>query len=244
MNTKKVFQPMVIDLWLSNNLLTYQDISNKLDNKVAATTIKKWFSNASFIDKVYKQYMVSTGLQLPKVIDSMIREALEGNVQAGRLVLEHFGKLDKKIKVQIESPFEKFLKTSIMDDDSIEEAEIDEDVFGELQKITIKDDNDENEFESKLGDYVPAFNLLPERNENANSIGRVVKENKQAKKVKEEVISKSKRAEINKRGYRLKIRAEKVGLKRLFGRPPKHKFKLWIKELERLEIIKFGNIQI
>ena len=44
------------------------------------------------------------------VLNSMIREAIEGNVQAGRLVLEHSGKLVKNINVTVDSPFEKFLK--------------------------------------------------------------------------------------------------------------------------------------
>jgi len=41
----------------------------------------------------------------------MVREALAGNVQAGRLVLEHSGKLQKNINITISSPFEKYLES-------------------------------------------------------------------------------------------------------------------------------------
>jgi hypothetical protein len=54
------------------------------------------------------------------VLNSMIREAVEGNVMAGRLVLEHSGKLIKNINVTVDSPFEKFLKAKEIDADVID----------------------------------------------------------------------------------------------------------------------------
>ena len=72
--------------------------------------------------------MLHFGLELPSVLDSMIREAKAGNVQAGRLILEHSGKLVKNINVTIDSPFEKFLKNisdaEIVEDEDIIEAAI------------------------------------------------------------------------------------------------------------------------
>ena len=41
----------------------------------------------------------------------MVREALAGNTSAGRLVLEHSGKLQKNINITISSPFEKYLES-------------------------------------------------------------------------------------------------------------------------------------
>ena len=41
----------------------------------------------------------------------MVREALAGNTSAGRLVLEHSGKLQKNIHITISSPFEKYLES-------------------------------------------------------------------------------------------------------------------------------------
>jgi len=58
------------------------------------------------------------------VLNSMIREAVEGNVMAGRLVLEHSGKLIKNINVTVDSPFEKFLKAKEIDAIDAEVIEI------------------------------------------------------------------------------------------------------------------------
>ena len=56
--------------------------------------------------------MVVYNSKLPSVLDAMVKEAVEGNVQEGRLVLEHSGKLQKNIVIKHESPFERFLKNS------------------------------------------------------------------------------------------------------------------------------------
>jgi len=45
------------------------------------------------------------------VCRSMVREALAGNTSAGRLVLEHSGKLHKNIHITISSPFEQYLES-------------------------------------------------------------------------------------------------------------------------------------
>ena len=70
--------------------------------------------------------MVSFNAKLPMVLNSMIREAVEGNVQAGRLVLEHSGKLVRNINVTVDSPFEKFLKAEQIDSEDIIDAESEE----------------------------------------------------------------------------------------------------------------------
>jgi len=54
----------------------------------------------------------------------MIREAEAGNVQAGRLVLEHSGKLIKRVEVaNHQSPFEKFLNAEIAENVEIDPDE-------------------------------------------------------------------------------------------------------------------------
>ena len=88
--------------------MTVKQIAAKLE--VHQQTVIKWRSDPNFVDMVYQMYMVEFGAEIPSVLSSMIREAKAGNVQAGRLVLEHSGKLVKNINVTIDSPFEKFLK--------------------------------------------------------------------------------------------------------------------------------------
>ena len=73
-------------------------------------TVKMWRSSPQFIDAIYDTYMVQFGSELPAVLQSMVNQAKAGNVQAGRLVLEHSGKLVKNVNVTVDSPFEKFIK--------------------------------------------------------------------------------------------------------------------------------------
>ena len=90
------------------------------------------------MDAIYDRYMVLFGGELPAVLSAMIREAKSGNVQAGRLVLEHSGKLVKNINVTVDSPFEKYLKQVDMD---IEDAEVIE-VMEEIPIVETLPDRD------------------------------------------------------------------------------------------------------
>ena len=66
------------------------------ESGVSSVTIHKWLKDPEFVEVFYQKYMISFGSRLPSVLNSMIREAEAGNVQAGRLVLEHSGKLIKR----------------------------------------------------------------------------------------------------------------------------------------------------
>ena len=79
---------------------------------VTQGTISNWYKDPGFVETFYDKYMVLYNSKLPSVLDAMVREAMEGNVQAGRLVLEHSGKLQKKVVIKHESPFERFLKNT------------------------------------------------------------------------------------------------------------------------------------
>ena len=122
--TKKANQLAAIDLLISNPEITKTEIAEHL--KLSPRTIQTWFADDRFVDMYYKKYMVEFNSKLPMVLNSMIREATMGNVQAGRLVLEHSGKLIKNINVTVDSPFEKFLKAEQIDADEIIDAESEE----------------------------------------------------------------------------------------------------------------------
>ena len=61
--------------------------------------------------KVWDTYLVTYEADVLDVCRAMVREALAGNTSAGRLVLEHSGKLQKNINITISSPFEKYLES-------------------------------------------------------------------------------------------------------------------------------------
>jgi len=115
---KKVNQQAAIDLMIHNPGLNKTEVAKQLD--IPPRTIRSWFADDRFVDMYYKRYMTLFNSKLPMVLNSMIREAVEGNVMAGRLVLEHSGKLIKNINVTVDSPFEKFLKAKEIDADVIE----------------------------------------------------------------------------------------------------------------------------
>ena len=127
LEAKKVpYKVLAVELKALNPTITAAEMANRL--KVSKTTVDLWVSDPNFIDACYERYMIEFGGQLPSVLNAMVREAQAGNVQAGRLVLEHSGKLVKNINITVDSPFEKFLKQvpdaeEVLDADIIEAAE-------------------------------------------------------------------------------------------------------------------------
>ncbi len=227
MNIKK-YEPnklLAIELLASNPSMHQRAVATKLG--VNERTVRLWLTDPDFIDEIYKRYMEVSGIELPAVIKAMIEEAKLGNVQAGRLILEHFGKLEHRIKVQVESPFEKFMR---MDGEDAEFV----DMSGE--------EIDEIDLVSKIMDIEDVE--LPER-DIANSSPRL-REKNEKKTLKESTIKQIKKEKVKKQlnnAYRLRKRAEGVGLKLLgAGRQSKGAREKWMEELERLELEKFGRI--
>jgi len=176
---------------------------------VSRMTLHNWKKDPNFMDAVYERYMVEFGGELPAVLSAMIREAKAGNVQAGRLVLEHSGKLVKNVNVTIDSPFEKWLKKV---DVNAEDAEIVE----EFSHVEIQED-------------------LPERNKES----QYTREKKEKAIIKKVIKSeKDKQAYNNKRRewYKWKKRADAVGVKPLSARrPTKGQRTAWEKEIIKRE---------
>tara|TARA_R100000231_G_C5311833_1_gene160643 strand:+ start:94 stop:765 length:672 start_codon:yes stop_codon:yes gene_type:complete len=207
---KKANQMAAIDLLIHNPEITKTELAEEL--KMSPSTIHSWFADDRFVDMYYKKYMVSFNAKLPMVLNSMIREAVEGNVQAGRLVLEHSGKLVKNINVTVDSPFEKFLKAEQIDADEIIDAESEE-----------------------VSDMLET---LPERNtENDKPKKRQSKENKVLEQIKKGKKPKRKKTrEDRAKRYQLLRRAEKVGLDPLPSRrPTESERRKWIEEIVRRE---------
>ena len=131
-----------VELYALQPDITAAEVAKELG--VSAALIYVWRKNPNFVDAIYNRYMVEFGGELPAVLQAMVREAKAGNVQAGRLVLEHSGKLVKNVNITIDSPFEKFLKAEKAEID-YEDAEIEEivdsipDIDGELPKRNTED---------------------------------------------------------------------------------------------------------
>lgn len=185
---------------------------------VSPKTMYNWRCDPKFMDAIYDRYMVVFGGELPAVLSAMVREAKAGNVQAGRLVLEHSGKLVKNVNVTIDSPFEKWLKK--VDDAEVVDGEIVEDeVIGLVEEIQIE------------------VNNLPPR----NTESQVVRKRREKKSLAEE----KKKAQYNlqqKEWYRWKKRAKAVGVDMLKGgRPTPGQRLAWEQEIIRKENEKKDN---
>ena len=108
-------------IYVNNPEMTLTDISKEVG--VHRNTITNWLADKEFVESLYQTYMQSFGAKLPSVLQSMYKEAINGNVQAGRLILEHSGKLIKNVEVKVESPFERFLEGHRKIDNAIEVEE-------------------------------------------------------------------------------------------------------------------------
>ena len=182
------------------------------DIGVSTQLIYIWRKNPNFIDAIYERYMLRFGVDIVAVLEAMVREAKAGNVQAGRLVLDHSGKLVKNVNITIDSPYEKFLKADKAEIE-FEDAEIEE-IVGSIPDIEA---------------------VLPERN-TENQIQRTKKERKKIKKVKKTAAE---RAEYNKKRREWESwgrRAKKVGVAPLPARrPTPAQRKVWRDEVEQKE---------
>ena len=193
------------ELLALNPDMSAKEVADKI--QVHQATITNWRQDPNFVDLVYDIYMVEFGAEIPSVLKAMIREAKAGNVQAGRLVLEHSGKLIKNINITIDSPFEKFLKA---DEIEYQDAEI-QDIVEDIPDIP---------------DVV-----LPERKVE-NQQMRTREEFSSIKKERKNLKRKLSRNKM----YHLKERAKAVGVDILpNGRPKRSVKEAWIAEIEAKE---------
>jgi len=183
---------LAVELFALQPTITIEQVAKKVG--VNKSTIDSWRSDPNFLDACYDRYMIEFGSQLPSVLNAMVREAQAGNVQAGRLVLEHSGKLVKNINITVDSPFEKFLK-SVPDAEVVADAEI----------VEAAEDI--------------SFESLPERKTGDQNV-RVRNENALNKKAIEKEDKRLKYNEKQKEWYKWRTRAKKVGVEPLKNRRP------------------------
>lgn len=128
---------IAIDMLVSDPEAKIKDVAK--ESGVTTRTIHKWLKDPEFVEVFYQKYMVTFGAKLPKILNSMIREAEAGNVQAGRLVLEHSGKLVKRVEVaNHKSPFEKFLNSNSSEMKEVEVVDADYEVFPQRPEVPVK----------------------------------------------------------------------------------------------------------
>ena len=185
---KNPHKEAAIQLFAFNHGITLQEVANKIG--VSHKVVKNWREDPEFHLAIYNSYMNEFDSKLPSILDAMVREAQEGNVQAGRLILEHSGKLVKNVVNVTISPYEMFLNKvdGGADDSEVIEAATDVD-FEEVD--------------------------LPPRNPENQRL-RTIKESKKVK----EVVCKEEYNAKQREWYKWRKRAEKVGVSPLKNRRP------------------------
>ena len=216
---KKNVSTIAIEVLAKNLHMNYEQVAKEAG--VSKGTISRWMSNADFIDKVYIRYMELAGTQLPSVVQAMIEEARLGNVHAAKLILEHFGKLEQKLSIKVESNFEKFM-TSV-DAEEADWFDVKEEHIELLDVIAEHVGDDKIELpERHISNDTPK---LREAFEKERLKGKV-----KARKI--EITEKSKQADR----YLVRKRAKAVDLELLGpGRHSKSERDAWMRKLEELE---------
>ena len=98
-----------VDIYATTPNVQHNFVADELG--ISYKTLLKLRKDADFWKKVWDTYLVTYEADVLDVCRAMVREALAGNTSAGRLVLEHSGKLHKNIHITISSPFEQYLES-------------------------------------------------------------------------------------------------------------------------------------
>ena len=110
---KTVLNPHLVnkalDIYATTPNVQHNFVADELG--ISYKTLLKLRKDADFWKKVWDTYLVTYEADVLDVCRAMVREALAGNTSAGRLVLEHSGKLQKNINITISSPFEQYLES-------------------------------------------------------------------------------------------------------------------------------------
>ena len=173
---------------------------------------KEWEEYKSILSEIepYQKWAKKTKFKMTQVMDAAFREAKLGNESAMRLWAAMSGKLVKRISIKNESPYEKFINMS-----NIEDAEVmDYEITSELPERDTSNDK-------------PRVKAKNERESLNNAIKRGYK-----KEVSPEQRAKNRKKSLE--SYKRQQRAKKVGLEPL-GRRTGQAREEWYAELERRE---------
>jgi hypothetical protein len=182
-----------VELYATNSEIRHEDAAKMLG--VHVNTLYRMRKDPDFWQAVYDHYMVEFDGITVDVLKAMAREAKAGNVQAGRLILEHSGRLQKNINITVTSPYEKWLQIN----KNAKEAEV---VMDELSEELTDD-----------------FMDLPPRKVESGS-QRAKNEINKVRKIKKKAESRSKRNKDRKVWRKWQKRADMAGIDRLPARRP------------------------
>ena len=194
-----------VEIYATNPEITHQEASNMLG--INFKTLAKIRKDPNFWEKVYQTYMQTFEGSVVSVLMAAVREAMSGNVQAQRLVLEHSGKLQKNINITIDSPFEKWMKQS----------------GGEIKV----DNTEEAEIIDEFGDLTPVYKDLPVATAD-NTLRKASEDTEKLQNAQNKAKSKERRNYLKREQHKWLKRAKAVGIDPLpKKRPTAGQKKIW-----------------
>ena len=208
-------QKIAVDFVAMTPGITNKDLARAIDK--CEHTVGSWMKNGTFIDACYNRFIELNGTRLMTVMESMFREAEEGSVPAATLILKHYNKLNDTVRIEIESPWEKYLR------------------FGDIKEGDVIDITEEQA--KVIGTSAEIKSVLPPRNpENDQPVKRARIQKERLSKVKKSGYTLDQKRKKRNVNYALRVRAKKVGLEPLpVGRHSPNVKREWIIKLEETE---------
>ena len=102
-----ILENKAVDIYAHQPNVPHNSVAEQLG--ITDKTLMKLRRSPDFWQKVYQEFLVAMECDIPDIVRAMARESKAGNVQAGRLMLEWAGKLNKTLNINISSPFENWL---------------------------------------------------------------------------------------------------------------------------------------
>ena len=103
-----ILENKAVDIYAHQPNVPHSAVAAQLG--ITDKTLMKLRRSPDFWQKVYQEFLVAMECDIPDIVRAMARESKAGNVQAGRLMLEWAGKLNKTLNVNVSSPFETWME--------------------------------------------------------------------------------------------------------------------------------------
>ena len=201
MRTKEIqlkpIETQAVEIYANNPEITHKEVAITLG--VTEKTLRKIRRNPEYQENLYNYYMVTFNEGVIKTLESMLRESWAGNVQAGRIVLEHSGKLQNSDGKHL-SPFEKWAMMQIEKQEKGTEVGIDAE-------------------DAEIVEDIPNFPELPPRTAD-NSPLKTKEELNKLQNIPQKAKSIKNRNKVRREQYKWVKRAEAVGVDKLKAKRP------------------------
>ena len=201
MRTKEIqlkpIETQAVEIYANNPEITHKEVAITLG--VTEKTLRKIRRNPEYQENLYNYYMVTFNEGVIKTLESMLRESWAGNVQAGRIVLEHSGKLQNSDGKHL-SPFEKWAMMQIEKQEKGTEVGIDAE-------------------DAEIVEDIPNFPELPPRTADKSPL-KTKEELNKLQNIPQKAKSIKNRNKVRREQYKWVKRAEAVGVKKLSAKRP------------------------